>query len=435
LKRKANFDVCEGLTLHKNRCNDNARSLDPESAGFPTMSCAVNNPCDVRPGCTVGMWDPAGCYDYLTYDAYAQTICKICNIDKDDNLVVICDECHSGFHTYCLRPVMVNIPKDEWFCSACALERPGRSNAQITFEEYTTKMRNQHRNIMKYLGLPYKNASEFFSTHSEAMSIFLGSKNAAKQRAIRQQFQNKHVVFDVGDIKFLRKPKKNDWRLPTPLLSEEVYTSSILSMVSAMQFCGMKSWSVDHTYTQNAKEEMNDPSLEVDEISPMSKRNISIFRAFKHNMRQGVFPPVQIIHDEDFGFSVKALSCMPRHTIIEEYLGEIVTMEQSSQSSSDSLMVLLDTRDPETSLIIDPTLVGNIARFLSGVNNRSLMSKRKANVRTRRFVLDGKMHICLFTSRRVEAGEILTYDYNAGNEGKDVGQWAHSGFYDTSNFF
>ena len=84
---------------------------------------------------------------------------------------------------------------------------------------------------------------------------------------------------------------------------------------------------------------------------------------------------------------------------------------------------------------ISLSLVGNIARFLSGVNNRSLMSKRKANVRTRRFVLDGKMHICLFTSRRVEAGEILTYDYNAGNEGKDVGQWAHSGFYDTSNFF
>merc|ERR1719287_132043 len=100
-------------------------------------------------------------------------------------------------------------------------------------------------------------------------------------------------------------------------------------------------------------------------------------------MRQGVFTPIQIIHDENFGFSVKALSCMPRHT-----------------------------------------LVGNTARFLSGVNNRSLMSKRKANVRTRRFVMDGKMHVCLFTCRRVEAGEILTYDYNAGNEGKDVGQWA-----------
>ena len=76
-----------------------------------------------------------------------------------------------------------------------------------------------------------------------------------------------------------------------------------------------------------------------------------------------------------------------------------------------------------------------LLQFLSGVNNRDLASRRKANVRTRRFAMDGKLHVCLFTSRRIEAGETLTYDYNAGNEGKDVNQWARSGFYDTSNFF
>lgn len=144
---------------------------------------------------------------------------------------------------------------------------------------------------------------------------------------------------------------------------------------------------------------------------------------------------VQIIYDENFGFSVKALASMPRHTIIGEYLGEVTTVEHSGQSNSDSLMVLLDTGDPQTSLIIDPTHAGNIARFLSGINNRSLLSKRKANVRTRRFQDNGKVHVCLFTSRRVEAGEILNYDYNAGHEGKDVETWAKSGFYDTSNFF
>jgi len=425
------YDICEGLSLHKKRCNDNIRSPDHDVARSPTTSAAVNNPCDVRPGCNVGMWDPAGCYDHLSWDPYASTVCEICGIDKDDTRVVICDECHSGFHTYCLRPVMVNIPKDDWLCSGCC----GRSNAQISFEEYSENMCNQHCDIFKYLGLPYKNPGEFFSIHSEAIRLFsLDSQNAVKQRAISQQVRAKNIVFDVGNLKFIRAPEKNDWLLPTPLLSEDVYTSSILSMVAAMQYCGMKSYSVDHTYS-GVNEEMNDPSLEVDEISQMSKRNISIFQAFKHNTREGVFPPVQIIYDENFGFYVKALACMPRQTIIGEYLGEVVTMEQSSQSNSDSLMVLLDTGDPETSLIIDPTRVGNTARFLSGINNRSLMSKRKANIRTRRFFMDGKVHVCLFTSRRIEAGETLNYDYNAGNEGKDVGQWAQSGFYDTSNFF
>ena len=188
-------------------------------------------------------------------------------------------------------------------------------------------------------------------------------------------------------------------------------------------------------YSGNATESMNDPNLEVDEIGAMSKRNLEIFRAFLHNMSMGVLPPVQIFHDENFGFSVKALATIPRHTLIGEYLGDVLTMEDSAKSNSDSLMVLLDTGDSSTSLIIDPTNAGNISRFLSGVNNRSLLSKRKANVRTRRFHMDGKVRVCLFTSRRVEAGEILNYDYNAGNEGKEVSQWARTGFYDTSNFF
>ncbi len=74
-------------------------------------------------------------------------------------------------------------------------------------------------------------------------------------------------------------------------------------------------------------------------------------------------------------------------------------------------MVLLDSGDLSTSLIIDPSRVGNFARFLSGINNGKVESKRKINVRTLRFVMDGKLCVGLFTSRRVETGEVLTYDY------------------------
>merc|ERR1712174_107145 len=97
-------------------------------------------------------------------------------------------------------------------------------------------------------------------------------------------------------------------------------------------------------------------------------------------------------------------------------------------------MMLLDTGDPKTSLIIDPSRTGNIARFLSGVNNSSHASKRKANVRTRRFDLNGKNRVVLFTSKAVEAGEQLHYDYNSGLQDKKVDEWAKNGFYDTSNF-
>lgn len=419
-------DICMGLSLHKKK------RFDKEDVTPLAPSDVVDNPRDFRPDCDVKPWDPAGCFDYLSWDPYALTICELCGIDKDDNQVVICDECHRGFHTYCLRPVMVNIPKGDWLCSACS----GRSTEQITFQEFCDDMSDKHKEILAFLGLKHEHPGQFFRSHSEAIGLFsLGSLGAIKQRAVRQQVRANEIVFDVGGIKFQRSPERHDWRLPTPLLTEDAYSSSLLSMVAAMKYCGMKSSTFDHVYGESTNESMNDPNLETDGITPLSQRNLTIYQAYKHNIRKGVFPPVQIIHDENFGFSAKSLSQMPRHTIIGEYLGEITTMTKSSESNSDSLMVLLDTGDPETSLIIDPTSVGNIARFLSGVNNRSLMSKRKANVRTRRFFVDGKVHIVLFTSRQVEAGEILNYDYNAGNEGKDVSQWAKSGFYDTSNFF
>lgn len=97
-------------------------------------------------------------------------------------------------------------------------------------------------------------------------------------------------------------------------------------------------------------------------------------------------------------------------------------------------MLLTDTGDPKTSLIIDPTVNGNIARFLSGVNNRCIFSKRRANVRTRRFFLNGKCRVVLFTAKNLEPNDKLHYDYNSGLQDKQVDEWA-KGFYDTSNFF
>ena len=147
------------------------------------------------------------------------------------------------------------------------------------------------------------------------------------------------------------------------------------------------------------------------------------------------FPPLQIIHDPNVGFTTVALEDIKKHTVIAEYVGEVTTVEHTAGSSSDSLMFLLSTGDNSTSLMIDPTATGNIARFLSGINNRSNLSRKNANVRTRRFVIDGQCRVALFTSRKITAGETLHYDYNAGIEGKSLDEWKEAGFYDTSNFF
>jgi hypothetical protein len=98
--------------------------------------------------------------------------------------------------------------------------------------------------------------------------------------------------------------------------------------------------------------------------------------------------------------------------------------------------MLLETGNPKTSLIIDPSNSGNLARFLSGVNNSSHESRRKINVRTRRFMVDGECRVVLFSSRKILKGERLSYDYNAGlvQQNLKEADWARHGFYDTSHF-
>ncbi|KAK4842027.1 hypothetical protein QYF36_014509 [Acer negundo] len=46
-------------------------------------------------------------------------VCKVCGIDKDDDNVLLCDTCDSGYHTYCLTPPLSRVPEGNWYCPSC----------------------------------------------------------------------------------------------------------------------------------------------------------------------------------------------------------------------------------------------------------------------------------------------------------------------------
>ncbi|XP_014221577.1 serine/arginine repetitive matrix protein 2 [Trichogramma pretiosum] len=48
------------------------------------------------------------------------TYCEICHSPDCENLLLLCDACNSGYHTYCLNPPLEDIPAvDPWFCPPC----------------------------------------------------------------------------------------------------------------------------------------------------------------------------------------------------------------------------------------------------------------------------------------------------------------------------
>jgi len=387
-----------------------------------------NHSSITRPGVEQTGWDPAGGLDYLVWDPFDGINCEVCKKGNDERCILICDECNLGYHTYCLRPVVSTIPTAEWLCPQCSSGESGREG----FEKLVKDLVKDFSQVASFLKLPFQSPEEIANCHKDVLE-FLSMTTPRSLRFVALGYgKRKTLTTEVGGVHLNRKNCKHLWLLPEPQLEPKNSCHSFATMVAAMKYCGVVQYSEELVYANGVSEDMNDASK--DTIQKMSKENTTMFRLYKDNIKKGVYPPVEVVYDDELGFTVRALSSLPRHTILTEYVGEVTTIEKCYETSSDSLMILLETGDPKTSLIIDPTRISNIARFLSGVNNRILKSRRKANVRTRRFVIDGKSRVALFTSRQIEAGESLNYDYNAGNEGKSVKDILRTGFYDTSKF-
>ncbi|XP_026460836.1 histone-lysine N-methyltransferase ATXR6-like [Papaver somniferum] len=56
-------------------------------------------------------------------EEYDDTHCEECGSGDNANELLLCDECDLGFHLYCLRPILVSVPKDSWYCAACTQDK------------------------------------------------------------------------------------------------------------------------------------------------------------------------------------------------------------------------------------------------------------------------------------------------------------------------
>lgn len=82
---------------------------------------------------------------------------------------------------------------------------------------------------------------------------------------------------------------KDDFVIPRPPSSPDTYSRVILSWVAAMKYVGMSSYCEELVYpgvdNGGASESMNDANLE--EMEPLSLRNLEIFKEYKENLRRG----------------------------------------------------------------------------------------------------------------------------------------------------
>ena len=63
--------------------------------------------------------------------------CRICRRKGGDEFMLLCDGCDHGYHMYCLRPPLVDVPEGDWFCYDChpvTPVKPRRRARRVVFE-------------------------------------------------------------------------------------------------------------------------------------------------------------------------------------------------------------------------------------------------------------------------------------------------------------
>ncbi|VEN44391.1 unnamed protein product [Callosobruchus maculatus] len=57
--------------------------------------------------------------------------CQFCHSGDNEDKLLLCDGCDKGYHTYCFKPKMENIPEGDWYCHECMNKATGERNCIV----------------------------------------------------------------------------------------------------------------------------------------------------------------------------------------------------------------------------------------------------------------------------------------------------------------
>ena len=64
--------------------------------------------------------------------------CQFCSSGDNEDKLLLCDSCDKGYHTYCFKPKMENIPEGDWYCYECVNKATGERNCIVCGKKVST---------------------------------------------------------------------------------------------------------------------------------------------------------------------------------------------------------------------------------------------------------------------------------------------------------
>ncbi|KAI3471240.1 hypothetical protein Pfo_027903 [Paulownia fortunei] len=306
---------------------------------------------------------------------YSDVCCEKCGSGQRPAELLLCDECDRGFHIFCLRPILVAVPKGHWFCPSCS----------------------NHKNLTNFPLLQTK-IVDFFRIQRCSQSAEKFSQDYRKRRKRTSGL----VISKKRRKLFPFNPSEDPGRR----------LEQMASLATALTATGTE-FSNELTYVAGmAPRSANCAVLERGGMQVMPKDDAETLNLCSKMMERGEWPPLMVVYDPREGFTVEADRHIRDLTIITEYVGDVDYLKNREHDDGDSMMTLLTATDPSKSLVICPDKHSNIARFINGINNHTPDGKKKQNVKCVRFDVDGECRVLLIASRDIRKGERLYYDYN-----------------------
>ncbi|XP_046372172.2 lysine-specific demethylase 5A-like isoform X4 [Haliotis rufescens] len=73
------------------------------------------------------------------YGQVDKYLCHMCEGGDGEEYMLLCDGCDDAFHTYCLIPPLVDVPKGDWRCPKCVKQACSRPQDPYGFEQSRTE--------------------------------------------------------------------------------------------------------------------------------------------------------------------------------------------------------------------------------------------------------------------------------------------------------
>ncbi|KAK4745421.1 hypothetical protein SAY87_011733 [Trapa incisa] len=307
---------------------------------------------------------------------YSDVRCESCGSGDCAAELLLCDKCDRGYHIFCLRPILVSVPKGLWFCSSCSTLKKIK-----TFPLVQTKI------------------IDFFRVRSSGI---------AKEQTPVQDAPKKRRR--TGSLVVSKKKRKLLPYCPSEDLVRRM--DQMASLATALIATGAR-FSDKLTYVPGmAPRSANCGSLENGGMQVLPREDVETLNLCKNMMKRGACPPLMVVSDPLEGFTVEADKFIKDLTIITEYTGDVDYLRNREHDEGDSIMTLLSASNPSQNLVICPDNNANIARFINGINNHTPEGRKKQNLKCVRYSVDGECRVLLVANRDISKGERLYYDYN-----------------------